>query len=89
VDARPPVGIFHGTNSGEVSWHGFAQEIFRLIGADAKRVRAVTSDQFVRPAPRPAYSVLGQERWADIGLAPMRDWRRAIGEAISRGLTAT
>ena len=78
VDARPPVGIFHGTNSGEVFWHGFAQEIFRLIGADAKRVRAVTSEQFVRPAPRPAYSVLGHARWADIPMAPMRPWRDAL-----------
>lgn len=85
VDARPASGIFHGTNSGSVSWHGFTQEIFRLIGADPARVIAVTSEQFVRPAPRPAYSVLGHERWADAGLAPMRDWRAAIAEAMQRG----
>ena len=85
IDARPTAGTFHGTNSGEVSWHGFTQEIFDLIGADPKRVVAVTSEQFVRPAPRPAYSVLGHERWADAGLAPMRDWRAAIGEAMQRG----
>lgn len=85
VDARPASGIFHGTNSGSVSWHGFTQEIFRLIGADPARVIAVTSEQFVRPAPRPAYSVLGHERWADVGLAPMRDWRAAIAEAMQRG----
>ncbi len=85
VDARPAAGIFHGTNSGEVSWHGFTQEIFRLIGADPSRVRAVTSEQFVRPAPRPAYSVLGHERWAEVGLPQMRDWRAAIADAMQRG----
>ena len=85
VDARPPVGIFHGTNSGEVSWHGFAHEIFRLIEADAKRVRAVTSEQFVRPAPRPAYSVLGHEKWDNVGLHPMSQWREAIAQAIRAG----
>ena len=85
VDARPAAGIFHGTNFGTVSWNGFTREIFRLMGADPERVRAVTSEQFVRPAPRPAYSVLGHARWADIGLAPMRDWRSAIAEAIKRG----
>ena len=85
VDVRPAAGIFHGTNSGTVSWNGFTREIFRLMGADPERVRAVTSEQFVRPAPRPAYSVLGHARWADIGLVPMRDWRSAIAEAIERG----
>ena len=68
-----------------MSWNGFTREIFRLTGADPERVRAVTSEQFVRPAPRPAYSVLGHARWAGIGLAPMRDWRSAIAEAIERG----
>ena len=85
LDARPAAGTFHGTNSGEVSWHGFTQEIFRLIGADPARVIAVTSEQFVRPAPRPAYSVLGHQRWADVGVAEMRDWRRAIADAVQRG----
>ncbi|HEV8023467.1 MAG TPA: dTDP-4-dehydrorhamnose reductase [Candidatus Nanopelagicales bacterium] len=85
VDARPAAGIFHGTNSGEVSWHGFTQEIFRQIGADPARVIAVTSEQFVRPAPRPAYSVLGHRRWAEVGLTEMRDWREAITEAMQRG----
>ena len=86
VDARPAAGIFHGTNSGTVSWNGFTREIFRLTGADPERVHAVTSEQFVRPAPRPAYSVLGHARWADIGLAPMRDWRSAIADALRRGM---
>ena len=85
LDARPAAGVFHGTNSGQVSWHGFTQEIFRLIGADPSRVVAVTSEQFVRPAPRPAYSVLGHDRWADVGLAEMRDWRLAIADAMERG----
>jgi dTDP-4-dehydrorhamnose reductase len=85
LDARPPAGIFHGTNSGDVSWHGFTQEIFRLIGADSARVIAVTSEQFVRLAPRPAYSVLGHRGWSDAGLAPMRDWREAIAKAMQRG----
>ena len=86
LDARPAAGIFHGTNSGEVSWHGFTQEIFRQIGADPARVIAVTSEQFVRPAPRPAYSVLGHRRWAEAGLPEMRDWREAITEAMQRGV---
>jgi dTDP-4-dehydrorhamnose reductase len=86
VDVRPAAGIFHGTNSGQVSWHGFTQEIFRVIGADPERVRPVTSDQFVRPASRPAYSVLGHRRWAEVGIPVMRDWRAAVEYALEKGL---
>lgn len=86
VDARPAAGVFHGTNSGDVSWCGFTQEIFRRIGADPNRVIAVTSEEFVRPAPRPAYSVLGHDRWAEVGIPEMRDWQAAVTDAISLGL---
>lgn len=82
LDSRPPAGTFHGTNSGQVSWHGFTQEIFRLIGADPARVKAVTSEQFVRPAPRPAYSVLGHSQWQRVGLDEMRPWNEALAEAL-------
>lgn len=82
LDARPTAGTFHGTNSGEVSWHGFTQEIFRLIGADPGRVIAVTSEQFIRPAPRPAYSVLAHARWSEVGMAQMRPWQFALADAL-------
>jgi dTDP-4-dehydrorhamnose reductase len=87
IDAHPPSGIFHATNSGSVSWHGFTQEIFRLIGADPDRVIAVTSEEFIRPAPRPAYSVLSHGAWEKAGLAPMRDWREAIADAVAQGIS--
>ncbi len=81
VEADAPFGMYHGTSSGETTWHGLAQEVFTLAGADASRVHTTTSAAFVRPAPRPAYSVLGHKRWADAGLAPMRDWRDALHAA--------
>ncbi|MER7563334.1 dTDP-4-dehydrorhamnose reductase [Streptomyces sp. NPDC097941] len=77
-----PAGVYHGTNSGETTWHGFTQEIFRLLGADPDRVRPTTSEAFVRPAPRPAYSVLGHGRFAEAGIEPLRDWRTALTEAF-------
>ncbi len=79
-DARP--GIYHGTNSGAVTWFGFTQEIFRLVGADPARVLPTTSAEFKRPAPRPANSVLGHRKWAEAGLAPMRPWTEALAEAL-------
>ncbi|QXE39376.1 dTDP-4-dehydrorhamnose reductase [Streptomyces sp. GMY02] len=75
-------GIYHGTSGGETSWFGLTREIFRLLGADPERVRPTTSEAFVRPAPRPAYSVLGHERWKPLGIEPIRDWREALEEAF-------
>ncbi|WP_328889071.1 dTDP-4-dehydrorhamnose reductase [Streptomyces sp. NBC_00316] len=77
-----PAGIYHGTSGGETTWFGFTREIFRLLGAEPARVRATTSDAFVRPAPRPAFSVLGHDRWAAAGMAPVRDWREALEQAF-------
>lgn len=88
IDAHPPAGTFHATNAGEVSWFDFAQEIFRLAGLDPARVLPVTSEEFQRPAPRPANSVLGHDRWIEVGITPMRDWRLAIADEFTRGISS-
>lgn len=88
IDAQPPAGIFHGTNAGVASWFEFAQAVFAGAGADPARVLPTDSASFVRPAPRPAYSVLGHDAWAAAGLAPMRDWREALAAAFADGLSA-
>jgi dTDP-4-dehydrorhamnose reductase len=85
LDSDAPPGIYHGTNSGEGTWFDFAAETFRLAGLDPARVLPTTSDAFVRPAPRPAYSVLGHDAWASAGIRPMRDWREALVEAMAAG----
>jgi dTDP-4-dehydrorhamnose reductase len=77
-----PVGIYHGTNSGQATWFEFAQEIFKLAGADVGRVVPVSSSEYPRPAKRPAYSVLSHRAWAKTSIQPMRDWKIAIAEAM-------
>ncbi|WP_072483608.1 dTDP-4-dehydrorhamnose reductase [Streptomyces atratus] len=83
-----PAGVYHGTSGGKTTWFGFTREIFRLLGTDPERVRPTTSEAFVRPAPRPAFSVLGHDRWAAAGIEPVRDWRAALEEAFPALLAA-
>ncbi|MEU9172821.1 dTDP-4-dehydrorhamnose reductase [Streptomyces sp. NPDC048420] len=83
-----PAGVYHGTSGGETTWFGFTRAIFEQLGADPERVRPTTSAAFVRPAPRPAYSVLGHDRWAAAGIEPIRDWREALTEAFTALLAA-
>jgi dTDP-4-dehydrorhamnose reductase len=54
-------GVHHLTASGSCSWFEFAREIFARAGSDTRAEPCATAD-FPRPAPRPAYSVLGSER---------------------------
>ncbi|MFB7913377.1 dTDP-4-dehydrorhamnose reductase [Streptomyces sp. NPDC056061] len=83
-----PAGIYHGTSGGETTWYGFTREIFRLLGADPGRVRPTAGAAFARPAPRPAFGVLGHDRWAATGIEPIRDWREALREAFPALLAA-
>jgi dTDP-4-dehydrorhamnose reductase len=79
-----PAGVYHGTASGETTWYGLARDVFAGAGHDPDRVRPTTSDQFVRPARRPAYSVLGHDKWATVGLGPMAPWRQSLRDALPR-----
>jgi dTDP-4-dehydrorhamnose reductase len=78
VDSGAPAGTYHGTASGSTTWRGLAQLVFELSGADPLRVEATTTAAFPRPAPRPAWSVLGHDAWAAAGLPPMRSWDDAL-----------
>ena len=85
LDADAPAGIYHGTNSGETTWFHFARAIYEEAGLDPERVLPTDSSAFVRPAPRPAYSVLGHDAWIAAGLEPMRPWREALADAAAAG----
>jgi dTDP-4-dehydrorhamnose reductase len=82
VLSNAPVGIYHGTNSGQATWFEFAQEIFKLSAAVVHRVVPVSSTEYLRPAKRPSYSVLGHDAWAKTNVEPLRDWRIALAEAM-------
>jgi dTDP-4-dehydrorhamnose reductase len=77
----PPV--VHATNSGSATWFDLARAVFSAVGSDPERVRPCSSAQFVRPAPRPAYSVLSPASWTGAGLTPLRDWKDALAAALA------
>ncbi len=74
-------GTFHVTDAGECTWFELASEIARVIGSSCEVVPCST-DQFPRPAQRPAYSVLDiEDTQARIG--PLRDWRSALRDTLA------
>lgn len=74
VDAQAPAGIYHGTSSGQCTWFEFASAVVMAAGIDAQ-VNPTTTEAFPRPAPRPAWSVLGHDAAAAAGVESIGHWR--------------
>jgi dTDP-4-dehydrorhamnose reductase len=72
-----PAGIYHVSNEGNTTWFDFANEIFRLAKNDI-HVIPCTSVDFPRPAKRPEYSALVNNK-----LPPLRSWKEALKEYMS------
>jgi dTDP-4-dehydrorhamnose reductase len=73
VEAEAPAGIYHGTSSGEASWFDFAREIVASAGL-GDIVAPSSAADLKRPAPRPAYSVLGHGALTRLGVEPIGHW---------------
>lgn len=70
-------GIYHASNAGQCSWYEFAQAIFETAGLQVK-VLPVTTEQFPRPAKRPAYSVMDHTAIRANDLEDLPDWRNGL-----------
>jgi dTDP-4-dehydrorhamnose reductase len=82
VAMNPPSGVYHAAGGGQASWFELARAVFEELGKDPARVHPTSSAAFVRPAPRPAWSVLSSAEWAAAGLTPLRAWRPALRAAF-------
>jgi dTDP-4-dehydrorhamnose reductase len=76
VASSAPYGTHHGTASGATTWFGLAREILRMRGLDPSRVQPISAAEYVRPASRPAYSVLSTD-------GRMPDWRDGLRRALA------
>jgi dTDP-4-dehydrorhamnose reductase len=56
--------------------------IFQESGLDVNLF--VTTEQFLRAATRPAYSVPGHDALRRAGFAPLRHWREALSDFMQR-----
>jgi len=80
-------GTYHLVNDGICSYEDFALEVARRLQRrepqTALLLDLVDVDELQRAAPRPRYTPMSCLLSSRIGLAPMRDWRDALGEFMN------
>ena len=80
-------GTWHLTATGETSWHGFAEEIFRqaatrgLLGRIPSVTPIATSD-YPTLAKRPTYSCLDTTRLLEDFRIRLPDWKQALAQVL-------
>jgi dTDP-4-dehydrorhamnose reductase len=79
-DCAPP-GIYHLTNTGATSWHGWATEIQRLTGARAV-INPIPGALYKRLASPPANGTLVSLALDRLGLQ-LPDWRDALARCLA------
>jgi len=77
-------GLYHAVNGGVTSWHSFATKIFDLIGWKEVRVRAISTEEYPTPAPRPRFSALSCERLRQTFDLTLPDWQDAVARCLQR-----
>lgn len=86
VGSHAPLGTWHATSGGQTSWWEFARGVVGTVGLSPDVVRPMPSRELSRPAPRPAYSVLGHDRFAACGVEPIGPWQERWALAASEVL---
>jgi dTDP-4-dehydrorhamnose reductase len=75
-----PTGVVHVAAGGSCSWFEFAREIVAGAGVTCE-VKPCSTEEFPRPATRPANSVLRSERGGEAPLLP--EWREGLARYMA------
>jgi dTDP-4-dehydrorhamnose reductase len=87
LDSGKPHGIYHFTNEGETTWHGFACRIYhegKISGILDREcdIRPVSSDKYESKAKRPKFSRLLQSKALDY--PRNRSWEESLRLCIDK-----
>ncbi|MCB9906793.1 MAG: dTDP-4-dehydrorhamnose reductase [Planctomycetes bacterium] len=72
-------GVYHASCDGHCSWYDLACATLELSGVEGVTIEPCATEEFPRPAHRPAYSVLSCERLTQLRGTTLAPWRDALG----------
>ncbi|PLW94858.1 MAG: dTDP-4-dehydrorhamnose reductase [Marinilabiliales bacterium] len=75
------VELFHYSNEGVASWYDFAWEILTIAG-EKPNIVPVGTEEFPRPAPRPAYSVMDKKKIREFLGISIPHWKESLAKCI-------
>jgi len=82
INDKPKVfGTFNYSNEGWVTWHEFAEEIFKLTHNKIKCLPIPTA-QYPTPALRPNFSVLNLNKIRPFLSKPISNWRDGLNTCL-------
>lgn len=86
--ATEKYGVYHASNSGACTWYEFTQAIFeeaRQLGINIiAQPEPCLTDEFLRPAHRPANSVMEHLAIRSNGFQDLRPWREGLKDFLER-----
>ena len=80
-------GTYHLAGRGDVSWCGFAREVFRVsagLGGPSASVTAIGTAEYPTPAARPMNSRLDCSKAEQTFGVALPDWREGVRECVTR-----
>jgi dTDP-4-dehydrorhamnose reductase len=81
-EAGQATPTYHYSNEGEISWHVFAKEVFKLAKVDCK-VNPITTDQYPTPARRPKNTLMNKDKATETFSMNIPNWKKSLNTCMT------
>ena len=87
-------GVYHFTNQGKTSWHGFSSEIvseynrlaaiknLQMLKANVENIEPITTADYPTPAARPANSTLSNQKLKQVFNVSLPSWQQGLQQVM-------
>jgi len=81
-EAGQETQIYHYSNAGEISWHEFAKEIFKMADIQCS-VSPITAEQYPTPARRPMNTIMDKNKITKAFSVDTPDWKESLNTCMT------
>ena len=81
-DVAQTTQIYNYSNEGEISWHEFAKEIFKLAEIDCK-VSPISTQQYPTPAKRPRNTIMKKDKIVKAFNIKISNWKSSLNTCMT------
>ena len=81
-DVAQTTQIYNYSNEGEISWHEFAKEIFKLAEIDCK-VSPIKTQQYPTPAKRPRNTLMKKDKIVKVFNIKISNWKSSLNTCMT------